>query len=155
VPPIVLETLQSLKNFVGREIATTDWLLVTQDRIRQFAEATEDRQWIHVDPARARQESPYGATIAHGFLTLSLLSYFLGQAIRMPRDVRMSVNYGLNRVRFPSPVRAGTEIRARVTLQSLKELPDSVEAVFGVSMEGKTAAKPCCVAEWVVRYYPL
>jgi acyl dehydratase len=155
MPPIVLETVQSLKNFVGREIATTDWLLVTQDRIRQFAEATEDRQWIHVDPERARQESPYGATIAHGFLTLSLLSYFLGQAIRMPRDVRMSVNYGLNRVRFPSPVRAGTEIHARVTLQSLKELPDSVEAVFGVSMEGKTAAKPCCVAEWVVRYYPL
>jgi acyl dehydratase len=155
MPPIVLETLQSLKKFVGREIATTDLLLVTQDRIRQFAEATEDRQWIHVDPERAQRESPYGATIAHGFLTLSLLSYFLGQAIRMPRDVRMSVNYGLNRVRFPSPVRAGTEIRARVTLQSLKELSDSVEAVFGVSLEGKAAAKPCCVAEWVVRYYPL
>jgi acyl dehydratase len=155
MPPIVLETLQSLKKFVGREIATTDWLLVTQDRIRQFAEATEDRQWIHVDPERAQRESPYGATIAHGFLTLSLLSYFLGQAIRMPRDVRMSVNYGLNRVRFPSPVRAGTEIRARVTLHSLKELSDSVEAVFGVSLEGKAAAKPCCVAEWVVRYYPL
>jgi acyl dehydratase len=155
MPPIVLETLQSLKDYVGREIATTDWFLVTQDRIRLFAEATEDRQWIHVDPARARRESPYGATIAHGFLTLSLLSYFLGQAIRMPRDVRMSVNYGLNRVRFPSPVRAGTEIRARVTLQSLEELSDSVEAVFAVSLEGKAAAKPCCVAEWVVRYYPL
>jgi acyl dehydratase len=155
MPPIVLETLQSLKDYVGREIATTDWFCITQDRIRQFAEATEDRQWIHVDPERARQESPFGATIAHGFLTLSLLSYFLGQAIRMPRDVRMSVNYGLNRVRFPSPVRADTEIRARVTLQSLKELPGSVEAVFGVSMEGKAAAKPCCVAEWVVRYYPL
>jgi acyl dehydratase len=155
MPPVVLETLQSLKNFVGREIATTDWLLVTQDRIRQFAEATEDRQWIHVDSARAQQESPYGATIAHGFLTLSLVSYFLGQAIRIPHDVRMSVNYGLNRVRFPAPVRAGTEIRARVTLQSLKELPDSVEAVFGVSIEGKAAARPCCVAEWIIRYYPL
>jgi acyl dehydratase len=155
MPPVVLETLQSLKNFIGREIATTDWFLITQDRIRQFAEATEDRQWIHVDPERAQRESPYGATIAHGFLTLSLLSYFLGQAIRISRGVRLSVNYGLNRVRFPSPVRADTEIRARVTLQSLKELPDSVEAVFGVSIEGKEAAKPCCVAEWVVRYYPL
>src|SRR5882672_11036997 len=100
MPPIVLETLQSLKNYVGREIATTDWFLVTQDRIRQFAEATEDRQWIHVDPERAGRESPYGATIAHGFLTLSLLSYFIKQAIQVPRDVRLSVNYGLNRVRF-------------------------------------------------------
>ncbi len=83
MPPIVLETLQSLKGFVGREIATTDWCLVTQDRIRQFAEATEDRQWIHVDPERAERESPYGATIAHGFLTLSLLSYFMKRAIQI------------------------------------------------------------------------
>jgi acyl dehydratase len=153
MPPVVLDTLQSLKGFVGREIATTDWFLVTQDRIRQFAEATEDRQWIHVDPERAQRESPYGATIAHGFLTLSLLSYFMKQAIQMPHDVRLGVNYGLNRVRFPAPVRAGTEIRARVTLQSLKELPDSVEAVFGISVEAKEAAKPCCVADWIVRYY--
>jgi acyl dehydratase len=153
MPPIVLETIQSLKNFVGREIATTDWFLVTQDRIRQFAEATEDRQWIHVDPERAERESPHGATIAHGFLTLSLMSHFIKQAIQIPRDVRLSVNYGLNRVRFPAPVRAGTEIRARVTLQSLKELPDSVEAVFEVFMEAKEAAKPCCVADWIVRYY--
>ena len=153
MPPIVLETLQSLKDYVGREIATTDWFQVTQDRIRQFAEATEDRQWIHLDPERAKRESPYEATIAHGFLTLSLLSFFIKQAIQIPRDVRLAVNYGLNRVRFPAPVRAGTEIRARVTLQSLKELPGSVEAVFSVSLEGKSAAKPCCVAEWIIRYY--
>ena len=147
MPPIVLETLESLKNFVGREIGTTDWLLVTQERIRQFAEATEDRQWIHVDPERAGRESPYGATIAHGFLTLSLLSYFIKQAIQVPRDVRLSVNYGLNRVRFPAPVRAGTKIHARITLQSMKDLPDSVEAIFDVSMKNKATAKPCCVAE--------
>lgn len=153
MPPIVLETLQSLKDFVGREIGTTDWSPVTQERIRQFAEATEDRQWIHIDPERARSESPYGATIAHGFLTLSLLSYLIKQAIQIPRDVRLSVNYGLNRVRFPAPVRAGSEIRARVTLQSLKDLPDGVEAVFGISVECKDSAKPCCVAEWIVRYY--
>jgi acyl dehydratase len=145
--------MQSLKDYVGREIATTDWFLVTQDRIRQFAEATEDRQWIHVDPERAKRESPYSATIAHGFLTLSLLSYFIKQAIQIPRGVRLSLNYGLNRVRFPAPVRAGTEIRARVSLQSLKDLPGSVEVIFGVSMEGKGAAKPCCVAEWIIRYY--
>ena len=153
MPPIVLQTLQSLKDYVGRELATTDWFLVTQDRIGQFAEATEDRQWIHVDPERAERESPYGATIAHGFLTLSLLSYFMKQAIQIPRDVRLSINYGLNRVRFPAPVRAGTGIRARVMLQSLRELPDCVEAVFNISLEGKAAAKPCCVAEWIVRHY--
>jgi len=153
MPPIVLENLQSLEDYVGREIATTDWLEVTQERIRQFAEATEDRQWIHIDPERAERESPYGTTIAHGFLTLSLLSFFIKQAIQIPRDVRLSVNYGLNRVRFPAPVRAGAEIRARVTVQSVKNLPDSVEAVFAISMEAKAAAKPCCVAEWIVRYY--
>ena len=153
MPPIVLETLHSLKDFVGREIGITDWLLVTQERIRQFAEATEDRQWIHVDPERAQRESPYGATIAHGFLTLSLMSYFIKQTIQIPRGVRLAVNYGLNRVRFPAPVRAGSEIRARLTLQSLKDFPDGTQAIVGVSVECKGAAKPCCVAEWIVRYY--
>jgi acyl dehydratase len=153
MPPLKLGTLQSLKEFVGREIAVTEWMPITQERIRQFADATEDRQWIHVDPERARQESPYGATIAHGFLTLSLLGYFLRQAIDIPGDVRMTVNYGLNRVRFPAPVRSGTEIRARVTLQSFKKLSACVEAVFEISVEAHEAEKPCCVAEWIVRYY--
>src|ERR1700687_2390529 len=110
MPPLVVDNLDALKDFVGREIATTDWFLVTQERIQQFAEATEDRQWIHVDPERAGRESPYGAAIAHGFLTLSLLSYFIKQAIQIPRDVRLSVNYGLNRVRFPPPGRRGREM---------------------------------------------
>ena len=153
MPPLVLESLQSLKEFVGREIATTQWLPVTQDRIGQFADATEDHQWIHMDAERARRESPYGATIAHGFLTLSLLGYFLRQAIQVPRDVRLTVNYGLNRVRFPAPVRSGSEIRARVMLQSFNELPDFVEAVFGFSLEVRDSEKPCCVAEWILRYY--
>src|ERR1700741_5069715 len=104
--PLVVETAQSLKDLVGREI-TTDWFAVTQDRIQRFAEVIEDRQWIHVDPDRARRESSYGSTIAHGFLTLSLLSRFMGEAIEIRGGVRMSINYGLNRVRFPSPVRAG------------------------------------------------
>jgi acyl dehydratase len=154
MPPLVLETVRSLKEFVGREIAVTDWLMMTQDRIDRFAEATEDRQWIHVDRERVKRESsPYGTTIAHGFLTLSLLSHFMKQAIQFRGGVRMGINYGLNRVRFPSPVRANSEIRARVGLLSLKELPDALEAVFSVSLEGRDLEKPCCVAEWIIRYY--
>lgn len=153
MPPVVLETLHALNDFVGREIALTEWLTITQDRIDRFAEATQDRQWIHVDRERAQRESPYGTTIAHGFLTLSLLSHFMKQAIQFRGGVRMGINYGLNRVRFPSPVRADSQIRARVGLQSLKELPDALEAVFSVSLEVQGSEKPCCVAEWIVRYY--
>jgi acyl dehydratase len=152
VPPLVVETLPSLKEFVGREIAVTDWLMTTQDRIDRFAEATDDRQWIHVDRERAQRESPYGTTIAHGFLTLSLLSHFITQAIQF-KSVRMGINYGLNRVRFPSPVRAGSRIRARIGLLRLKQLPDALEATFSVAVEIENSDKPCCVAEWVVRYY--
>ncbi len=152
MPPVMVETLDALREFVGREIAVTDWLTVTQDRIQQFAETTEDRQWIHVDRERAQRESPYGATVAHGFLTLSLLSYFVKQAIQV-RGVRMGVNYGLNRVRFPAPVRADSKIRARVSLQALKELSEGVEAVFSMVVEGEGTGKPCCAADWVVRYY--
>jgi acyl dehydratase len=154
MPPLVVETVLSLKEFVGREIAVTDWLTMTQDRIERFAEATADRQWIHVDCERAQRESPYGTTIAHGFLTLSLLSHFMKRAIQFRGGVRMGINYGLNRVRFPSPVRVDSKIRARVRLLSLKELPEAFEAVFSVSMEGQGLEKPCCVAEWIVRYYP-
>ena len=144
--------LEALKELVGREFPISDWLTVTQDRIRQFAEVTEDRQWIHVDPERAARESPYGATVAHGFLTLSLISHLVKQVIEV-RGARMGVNYGLNRVRFPSAVRAGSRIRAHVKLDSIKELDESVEATLGVFIEAEGGEKPCCVAEWVVRYY--
>jgi acyl dehydratase len=153
MPPLKVETPRSLNDFLGREIAVTDWFTVTQDRIRQFAEVTEDRQWIHVDRERAQRESPYGMTIAHGFLTLSLVSHFMKQAIQIQNGVRMGINYGLNRVRFPSPVRADSKIRARVSVQSVKELPDAIEAVFAISVEGQGSEKPHCVAEWIVRYY--
>jgi len=153
MPPVVLETPQALNDFVGREMALTEWLTMTQDRIDGFAEATEDRQWIHVDPGRAQRESPYGTTIAHGFLTLSLLSHFLKQAIQIRSGVRMAINYGLNRVRFPSPVRADSQIRARVSLLSLKEIPGAVEATFSITVEAQGTEKPCCVADWIVRYY--
>jgi acyl dehydratase len=153
MPTLVLASLQSLKDYVGREVALTGWLRVTQERILQFAEATGDRQWIHVDPERAQRESPYGATIAHGFLTLSLMSHFMSEAIQLPGEVRQTINYGLNRVRFPAPVRAGENIRARVRLQSCRELPDSVEAVFEITIETEGAERPCCAAEWILRYY--
>lgn len=150
----VVDNPRSLKAFAGREIAVTPWFAVTQDRIRQFADATEDRQWIHVDPERATLESPYGAAIAHGFLTLSLASYFIKQAVEIRHGVRLAINYGLNRVRFPAPVRDNTNIRARVTLLNFNELQDSVEAIYSVSVEAEGATKPSCVAECIVRYYP-
>jgi acyl dehydratase len=153
MPPLVVETVASLQEFAGREIAMTDWLMMTQERIDRFAETTGDQQWIHVDPERAQRESPYGSTIAHGFLTLSLLSHFMKQALQFRNGLRMAVNYGLNRVRFPAPVRAGANIRARIRLLRLEEIPDALQAVFCVTMEVENSDKPCCVAEWVVRYY--
>jgi len=153
MPTHVLESLQSLKDYIGREIATTGWVAVTQERILQFADATGDHQWIHVDPERAKRESPYGAAIAHGFLTLSLMSHFMREAIQLPGGVRQTINCGLNRARFPGPVRAGEKIRARVRLRSCRDLPDSVEAVFEITIETEGAEKPCCVAEWILRYY--
>jgi len=153
MPTLILESLRSLKDYTGREIATTGWMAVTQERILQFAEATEDRQWIHVDPERAQRESPFGAAIAHGFLTLSLMSHFMSEAIQMPSEVRQTINCGLNRVRFSAPVRAGQKIRARIRLQSCRELRDSVEAVYDITIETENAEKPCCVAEWILRYY--
>jgi acyl dehydratase len=148
-----VETLEGLKEFVGKEIGASDWVTVTQERIDRFAEATEDRQWIHVDAERAKRESPFGTTVAHGFLTLSLLSHLMGQVLRVRGDTRLTINYGLNRVRFPAPVREGCRIRGRFTLLSLTERDDAYEAVFACSVECAGDVKPCCVAEWVVRYY--
>ncbi|HJY90701.1 MAG TPA: MaoC family dehydratase [Candidatus Acidoferrum sp.] len=153
MPTCVIENPLCLKEFIGKEIALTPWLELTQERIQGFAETTGDEQWIHVDPERAELESSYGTTIAHGFLVLSLTSYFLKQALEIRHGVRLAINYGLNRVRFPAPVPANSKIRARVTLLNLKELPDCIEAIYSVSMETDGAAKPGCVAEWILRYY--
>jgi acyl dehydratase len=149
---VTLKTPDALKQYAGQEIAVTDWIFVTQDRIDKFADATGDHQWIHVDSARAQRESPYGTTIAHGFLTLSLVSDFIHQALEI-RGVRMAINYGLNRVRFPSAVRAGSRVRARVALQSVKEFKEGLEATWVVTIEAEGSEKPRCVAEWLVRYY--
>jgi acyl dehydratase len=144
--------LDELRALAGQEIAVTEWMEITQERINAFADATEDHQWIHIDHERAQQESPYRTTIAHGFLTLSLLPKFLKDSIQIG-GLRMAINYGLNRVRFPSAVLAGSRIRARVVLQSMRDVGDATEVIYSITIESQRAEKPCCVAEWVVRYY--
>ena len=154
MPPLVINSHDDLKDHLGKQIATTEWLTVTQERIQQFADATGDHQWIHVDVERSKRESPYKNTIAHGFLTLSLLPQFMPQVLSIKGGVRMGINYGLNRVRFVSAVRSGSRIRAHFTLQSLKEVADNgVEIVYAITVECEGSEKPCCVAEWVVRSY--
>jgi acyl dehydratase len=158
MPPFEIENLKSLKQYEGREFPATDWFVISEDRIQKFAEATEDFQWIHVDAERSRRESPFGGAIAHGFLTLSLLSHLVKQAVEIHAAVAMGVNYGLNNVRFPSAVRAGSKVRAFVTLLSAKESVEFVDVVFLIRVEsqgaeGQASSKPCCVAEWLVRYY--
>ena len=146
-----IESLRQLRELVGREVGVSDWIEVTQERINRFAETAEDRQWIHVDAERARKESPYGTTIAHGFLTLSLLTP-MAAAVRVP-GIRMGVNYGADRVRFPAPVPAGSKIRARFTLRSLEDIPGGVKATWKATVERQGGDKPCCVADWIVLYY--
>jgi acyl dehydratase len=150
---LTINSLDELKSYVGQEIGISEWFPVHQERIQQFADATGDHQWIHVDVERARHESPFKNTIGHGFLTLSLLPQFIHEVLQIKNGIRMGINYGLNRLRFVSPVRSGIRIRARFVLQSIKELTDGVEAVYLATVEGEGSEKPCCVAEWVVRYY--
>jgi acyl dehydratase len=148
----MIEVADVLGLTVGQEFAVSDWIEVTQSRIDAFADATDDRQWIHVDPARAAAESPHGATIAHGFLTLALIPAMLRTAVRV-RDVRMAVNYGLNRVRFVSPVPAGARIRGRFAPQGVTRHAEAADVAWAVTIEREGSDKPCCVAEWIARYY--
>jgi acyl dehydratase len=152
MPPFEIETVQALKNFVGREVGVSDWHAITQHQVQQFADATGDHQWIHLDRDRAQRESPFGTTIAHGFLTLSIISSLMKEAVQI-RGARLVVNYGLNRVRFPAPVRVDSNVRARFSVLAVKELGDSLEVTFSVTVECDSAKKPRCVAEWVLRYY--
>lgn len=145
--------LQQLAGIVGHEVAVSDWVVVTQDRIDAFADATDDHQWIHVDAERAKAEAPFGATIAHGFLTLSLLSPLMRNAINVD-GLRMTLNYGLNRVRFVSPVPSGSRVRARIALGKVDDIGDSTQATWNITIEREGSSdKPCVVAEWLVRYY--
>ncbi len=145
--------VRTLTNNVGRELGVSEWFEISQERINQFAEATGDHQWIHVNPAKAATDSPFKTTIAHGFLTLSLISQLLRSAITF-EGTRMAINYGLNRVRFVSPVPSGSRIRGRFTLGSVEDAGGAIQAVWQVTVEREGADKPSCVAEWLVRYYP-
>jgi acyl dehydratase len=141
---------------VGREGPPGEWVRVDQERIDRFADATGDRQWIHVDAERAIRESPYQAPVAHGFLTLSMLPMLTASADEQrPRypGVKLSVNYGLDRVRFPAPVKAGSRVRARSTLKEVKEVPGGLKVLRQVTIEVEGGKKPACVAETVSRLY--
>ena len=145
------ETLADLIACAGQEVAVSDWFTVTQQHIDHFADATDDHQWIHVDPTRARS-GPFGATIAHGFLTLSLIAG-LSQRTLCVQDVRMGINYGLNRVRFTAPVRVGSRVRLRMRLKGAKPVDGGHQLTWDHTIECQDLDKPACVAEQLVRYY--
>jgi acyl dehydratase len=148
---IRIANLASLQQHVGEELAVGEWLTVDQAMIDKFADATGDHQWIHVDAARAAK-GPFGSTVAHGYLTLSLLPRLAESALKVD-DVRMGVNYGLNRVRFPAPVPSGSRIRARLKLLSYEPIDGGAQLVMQVTMEREGSDKPVCVAETVSRRY--
>ena len=145
--------VNELAGLLGREVAVSDWFEVTQERIDGFAAVTEDRQWIHVDAAKASAESPYGRTIAHGFLTLALLSHLSREALEVRGAFTRRINYGLNRVRFPAAVLEGARVRGRFVLEAVEKVEGGLQVVWGVTVEVEGGRKPACVAEWVTRMY--
>jgi len=153
MPTRIIEGIDELKSLIGQEVAASDWFEVTQSRINDFADATEDHQWIHIDVERAKTDSPFHSTIAHGFLSLSLLPHLAAQALKVQGDFKMGINYGLNRLRFVSPVPAGSRIRARFTLQSVEDVAGGIQLTWSVLCETEGGQKPALVAEWLVRYY--
>lgn len=147
------ETLADMAACVGQEVAVSDWVTITQEQVNLFAQATGDQQWIHVDVERAKQ-GPFGAPIAHGFLTLSLLPVFFESSMEVTQS-RMGVNYGLNKVRFTAPVPVGSRLRARMTLLASESIDnDGVQMTWAVRVEREGVEKPVCVAESLVRRYP-
>jgi len=145
--------IEALKSCVGQEVSISDWLSVTQSRINAFADVTDDHQWIHTDPERAAREAPSGATVAHGFLTLSLIAPLFASAVSVA-NTRVSINYGFNRIRFTAPVVSGDRIRARFTLLEYKELRPGAQITWKVAVERAGGDKPAVVAEWIMRCYP-
>lgn len=145
-------SLAELKDLIGQEVAQSDWVEISQERVNTFADATGDHQWIHIDVERAKRESPFGGPIAHGFLTLSLLPMLVANAIK-PTYVKMGVNYGLNKVRFPSPVPVGSRVRARLKLLEIEDIKDGAQFTWEVTIEREGQDKPVCVAESISRAY--
>ncbi len=144
--------LDALRGLVGTELGRSRWFEIGQERIATFADATDDHQWIHIDPARAARESPFGGTVAHGFLTLSLLPSMLSDVLVMA-DAKLVVNYGLNKVRFPAPVPAGSRVRAAIVLAALDDEHGSSQLTLDVTVEREGGTKPVCVAEFLVRRF--
>jgi acyl dehydratase len=152
--PLVVPDVASLKRFVGAELGPSDWVTVTQKRIELFADATDDHQWIHVDPVRAARESPFGGTVAHGYLTLSMAPVLLSQVLRV-EQVALTLNYGLEKLRLHAPVRAGSRIRFRGRIQGVRYIPGgAARVVIAMTIELEGAAKPALVAEPVLVYLP-
>ena len=141
-----------MKALVGQEVAVSAWFDITQERIDRFADATGDHQWIHTDVERARRESPFGGTIAHGFMTIAMGPAMLDSALTMA-DMKMGVNYGVNKVRLPAPVPAGSRLRARITRRRIDAIEGGAQNAWGVVIEREGGAKPVCVAEVLMRRY--
>jgi acyl dehydratase len=148
-----ITSLEELRSLVGQEVTVSDWFEVSQDRIQHFADVTGDHQWIHVDIERARTQSPFGTTIAHGFLTLSLIPSLMSQTLAIRFPMKMAINYGLNKLRFVSPLPAGSRIRARALLLAIEEISGGLQLNWQITVDREGEEKPCCVAEWLVRYY--
>ncbi len=148
-----INNLEELFSMIGKEVSISDWLEITQERINKFAEVSGDYQWIHIDVERAKKESPYRTTVAHGFLTLSLLTFLESQAVKIKMPFKMRINYGLNKVRFPAPVPAGSRIRASLKLVAAEKIPNGLQLIWEITIEREGSSKPCCVAEWILRYY--
>ncbi len=149
----IIHSIDELRSLAGQEVAVGDWFTLEQARINAFAEATEDRQWIHVDSERTRAELPQGKTIAHGFLTLSLLSFLVKEAVAVKGNFSRAINYGLNRVRFPTPVPAGAQIRVRLKLVSVEDVSGGIQICWAAAVDVDGDSKPALVAEWLLRYY--
>jgi acyl dehydratase len=147
----VFHSLDEVRAAVGRPLGVSDWLEITQDRVDQFAEATGDRQWIHVDPERARRESPYGGPIAHGFLTLAITNLFLPQIVEV-RGASLGVNYGTGKVRFPAPVPVGARIRGSAELAACDEVAGGIQTTIRISVEVEGSSKPACVVDSLSRW---
>jgi acyl dehydratase len=147
-----IDGIDSLHARVGEHLGYSDWHLVTQEQVDRFADATGDHQWIHVDPERARRESPFGGPIAHGYLTLSMGPVLLSEVMTVS-GVAYGLNYGCNRVRFPAPVPVGARLRAGARLASVEDVPGGAQAVIELTFEVEGGSKPVCVAEVVFRYY--
>jgi acyl dehydratase len=147
-----IATLADMKALVGQEVAVSAWFDITQERINRFADATGDHQWIHTDVERARRESPFGGTIGHGFMTIALIPAMLESAVTL-EDVKMGINYGLNKVRLPAPVPAGSRVRARITIQLIDDIEGGAQVEWGVVVEREGGDKPVCVAEVLMRRY--